>query len=393
MLELIDIRTLALSTSLILMLLAVVMVLYQAQRKVYRGFNSWVWSQIMFALGFLLQGTRDFLPGLIFILGGNGAIFAGFIFARRGYRKFFNRKPFSQHDDVIIPMLAIVLLMIFTFWQDRLNIRTVIVSFAVCWMSLRIAWELSIGISKEMKAGAWFGAIFFVMAGVITANRGFTAIAHPAQADIFYPSWINVSVYMFAILLVSASTFSSIMLTSTRLEMELKSAQEEMALLAHTDHLTGLYNRRYFMEYAQREFVRARRFNQSVSILFADLDHFKEINDTYGHTIGDNVLKRVGEIVQSQVRQVDLSARFGGEEFIILLIQGTVETIPNIAYRIWKTIEDDTLEVDDRQIPYTISIGVTSLQPEDTSIQDVIDRADEALYRAKENGRNQVQLS
>ena len=147
------------------------------------------------------------------------------------------------------------------------------------------------------------------------------------------------------------------------------------------------------MEYAHREFIRARRFNQSVSILFADLDHFKEINDTYGHTIGDNVLKRTGEIIQAHVRQVDLSARFGGEEFIILLIQGTVETIPNIAERIWKAIETDTLKVDDQQIPYTISIGVTSLQPKDKSIQDVIDRADEALYLAKKNGRNQVQIN
>jgi diguanylate cyclase (GGDEF)-like protein len=393
LLELIDVRTLALSTAFMLMLMTVVMVLYQAQRKVYEGFNLWVWSQSMFALGFLIQGTRDFLPGLISIIGGNGMIMAGFIFARRGYRKFFNRHPFNQYDDVIVTALSIILLFVFSYWQDRVNIRSAILAFAVCWMSLRTAWELSIGITKEMRSGAWFGAIFFLIAGLITAYRGFVAITHPEQVDIFVSSWANVSVFLFAVLLVTASSFSILMLTSTRLEMELKSAQEEMELLAHTDHLTGLYNRRYFMEYAQREFIRARRFNQSVSILFADLDYFKEINDKYGHRIGDKVLKRTGEIIQSHVRQVDLSARFGGEEFIILLIQGTAETMPNVAERIWKAIEADILEVDNQQIPYTISIGVASLQAKDKSVQDVIDRADTALYHAKKSGRNQVQMS
>ena len=393
MLNLIDIRTLALSSALTLMLLAVVMILYQAQRKVYRGFNSWVWAQSMFALGFLLLGARDLLPSFVPIIGGNGAILAGFVFARRGYRKFFSRQSFSQFDDIIIPTLSLVLLIIFTYWQDQLSYRTATVSLGVCWMSFRTTWELSVGITKEMRAGAWFGAIFFGVAGMMTAARGIAAITHPEQADVFISTWTNVSVYLFAILLVTASTVAAIMLTSTRLEMELKAAHEQMELLAHTDLLTGLYNRRYFMEYAQREFIRARRFNQSVSILFADLDRFKKINDTYGHAIGDDVLKRVGKVIQSHVRQVDLSARLGGEEFIILLIQGRGESLPNIAERLRHAIEKDTLEVNGQQIPYTISIGVTSLQPEDKSIQDVIDRADEALYRAKKNGRNQVQIS
>ena len=393
MLELIDVRTLALSTAFMLMLMTVVMVLYQVQRKVYQGFNLWVWAQSLFALGFLIQGTRDFLPDIIAIIVGNGLLMAGFIFARRGYRKFFDRRPYNQRGDIIVPILSIVLLLVFTYWQDRVDIRSAILAFAICWMSFRSAWELSIGITKEMRAGAWFGAIFFWISVLVTAYRGFVAITRPEEIDIFASSWTNVSLFLFAVLIVMASSFSILMMTSTRLELELKSAQAEMALLAHTDHLTGLYNRRYFMEYAQREFIRARRFNQSVSILFADLDRFKKINDSYGHTIGDKVMARVGEIIQLHVRQIDLSARFGGEEFIVLLIQGSIETMPNIAERIRKAIETDTLDMNGQQIPFTISIGATSLQPDDRSIQDVIDRADKALYSAKKNGRNQVQIS
>ena len=92
------------------------------------------------------------------------------------------------------------------------------------------------------------------------------------------------------------------MLTSTYLEMELKSAQDQMELFANTDLLTGLYNCRHFIESAQREFFRARRFNHTASVLFADLDRFKKINDTYGHSAGDAVLNRVGKIITSHVR-------------------------------------------------------------------------------------------
>ena len=105
-----------------------------------------------------------------------------------------------------------------------------------------------------------------------------------------------------------------------------------------------------------------------------------------------DVLKRVGEIIQSHVRQVDLSARLGGEEFIVLLIQGNENTNLTVAERIRKAIEDDIFELDTHQIRYTISIGVAALLPGDDSIQEVISRADEALYQAKENGRNQVNI-
>ena len=165
-----------------------------------------------------------------------------------------------------------------------------------------------------------------------------------------------------------------------------------MKLLANTDSLTGLYNRRYFTESAQRDFIRARRFNHSASVLFADLDHFKDINDTYGHSVGDAILIRTANIIHANVRQVDLSARLASEEFILLLIQSTENTILNAAERIKKAIEEDNFELDGHQINYTIIIGVAALCPDDISIQDLIDRADASLYRSRQNRRNQVQM-
>ena len=316
----------------------------------------------------------------------------GFIYARQGYRNFFDRKLFIQRDDIIVPVLAILLVSFFTCWKNRIDIRTSVIAISVFWMSIRITQELSIGIPAEMKTGAWFGAFFFGLTGVIFLFRGITATTQPDQIEFFIPSWTNVSVYSFAIFLAAASTFTSIMLTGARPEMELKSTQEQMKLLANTDSLTGLYNRRYFTESAQRDFIRARRFNHSASVLFADLDHFKDINDTYGHSVGDAILIRTANIIHANVRQVDLSARLASEEFILLLIQSTENTILNAAERIKKAIEEDNFELDGHQINYTIIIGVAALCPDDISIQELIDRADASLYPSRENGRNQVQM-
>lgn len=392
MLELIDIRTLAIGSVLILVILALVMILYQTQRKTYRGFRSWVWAQGMFALAYLAFGTRDILPDIFSIVLGNGMALTGFFFARQGFRKFFDRQPYTQRDNIIIPVFAILLLTLFTFQQNRVDIRMIVVGLSVAWMSFRIAYELFTGIPVEMRGGAWVGAVIFALAGIIALFRGITAMMHPEQVSFFSPTLTNISIYILAIFVGIASTFSAIMLTSTRLELELKTAQQQMELLAHTDPLTGLYNRRYFVESAQREFVRARRFKHTASVLFTDLDHFKQINDTYGHSVGDAVLTRVGKIISAHVRQVDLTARLGGEEFIVLLILGAEETLPNIADRIREAIERDVLELDGKTIRYTVSIGVAFLLPNDKSIQDLIDRADAALYRAKQNGRNQVQI-
>jgi len=129
-----------------------------------------------------------------------------------------------------------------------------------------------------------------------------------------------------------------------------------------------------------------------MSILFADMDFFKKINDTYGHDVGDTALIHVAQTIKRQVRQVDLVARYGGEEFIILLIMSKQDTNTNIAERIRQTLNNDALETNAQQIRFSVSIGITSLNPEDESIEDLIKRADAALYREKENGRNQVQV-
>jgi len=157
---------------------------------------------------------------------------------------------------------------------------------------------------------------------------------------------------------------------------------DEVKNLAFRDSLTNLYNRRYFFETAQKMFLTALRKKVPITILMADIDHFKKINDKYGHQMGDEVIKNSAKILKSSVRKNDIVARYGGEEFVVLLFDCNKENGYKVAEKIRKRVEESSLN----GLKYTISIGVTD---EGSSIDDMIYKADLALYEAKKE-RNKV---
>ena len=174
---------------------------------------------------------------------------------------------------------------------------------------------------------------------------------------------------------------------------ELKEAKKQLTIEATTDMLSGLYNRRYFFEASQISFYTAVRYNQTLSILMLDIDYFKKINDKYGHTFGDKVIRTVSNILKNLSRDSDIVARYGGEEFIILLPQTDINKAINLANRIRLEIQNKNIFFNtETPVNITISIGVTEFNHEnDVDIEGFITRSDNALYKAKENGRNQVQ--
>ncbi len=161
-------------------------------------------------------------------------------------------------------------------------------------------------------------------------------------------------------------------------------------LKANTDGLTGLYNHRHFHERLEQEIARSSRFGTVFSIIFADIDLFKVYNDNYGHLAGDEVLRRIGEYIKSSIRSIDIAARYGGEEFAIILPETRLIDTQVVAERIRKTIETKTTS---RAMPVTVSIGVASWPIDGVMKEELINRADRALYLAKQNGRNRICLS
>jgi len=173
----------------------------------------------------------------------------------------------------------------------------------------------------------------------------------------------------------------------------LKSVMGDLEARAYTDSLTGLFNRSYFFEKARLEVLAAKEAARPLSVIMFDLDHFKKVNDTYGHPGGDYVLKSVAFLAGSVIRKTDTLARYGGEEFCILLTETDVAAAAARAETIRRAISESQLVFEGRAIAVTSSFGVAELDPKQDhdSIEELLKRADAKLYAAKENGRNRVE--
>jgi len=180
-------------------------------------------------------------------------------------------------------------------------------------------------------------------------------------------------------------------LNTRRLAVELNAQKEQLQILSRTDGLTGLYNRSYLQSCLESEYARSCRLATPVALLMIDLDHFKSINDRFGHAGGDEVLRNFAELLRINLRCVDIIARYGGEEFAVILPQTDPAGAQQIAERLRKALAELTLPGIDCQ--FTFSAGVAPLRPDTASVEAWLAQADAALYAAKQQGRDRVVLA
>ncbi len=207
---------------------------------------------------------------------------------------------------------------------------------------------------------------------------------------------------LFALLISALIAFSLVGLD--RLLRAIRANQEQLTRLATTDALTGLASRRHLLAELEKELRRAERSGRPLSVLMIDLDHFKGINDRYGHAVGDEVLAAVAERCVARLRAVDLCGRIGGEEFVVLLPEADAEGALTTAERLRADLAETPIDTAGGPLGVTISIGVATHRPRSPSanenaddeatrrVQDLLQRADDALYRAKGGGRNCVRV-
>lgn len=172
-----------------------------------------------------------------------------------------------------------------------------------------------------------------------------------------------------------------------------KADKEQLERLVSFDSLTGLYNRQAVLGRLREAINHAQRYKENLSLIMLDIDHFKKVNDQYGHLVGDDVLEKVSTLIRDNIRNTDIVGRYGGEEFIIVLPQTDLHAARVVAERIRKIIE--TAKMKDfagNMFSITVSQGISGWEPDD-DIHSFISRADEALYKAKESGRNRVEVS
>ena len=177
-------------------------------------------------------------------------------------------------------------------------------------------------------------------------------------------------------------------------ELAMLAVGETLRYQATHDALTGLVNHAYGMEALWREFARSARSGRPISIVLADLDHFKAVNDLYGHAAGDRVLAETARRMSSKMRPYEVLARYGGEEFLAVLCECDAPEAEKMAERLRRVLADELFEVEGKRIALTASFGVASCSPaSDTPIEALVRLADEALYRAKARGRNCIRVA
>lgn len=169
------------------------------------------------------------------------------------------------------------------------------------------------------------------------------------------------------------------------------SLQRQLQFAATRDFMTGLYNRRAFMENAPLEISRARRNGKQIAMVIADIDNFKSVNDTYGHMVGDEVIRQVGSLLKSALRDFDLVGRIGGEEFAAAFVVDNREQMAQICERIRKSVEEKQIQAMEAVVRVTISVGA-ALLANDMALEVCLQQADQAMYQAKGAGKNRVAM-
>ncbi len=380
-----DLLTVLISISIINLLgMIVIFLLWRQYRQRFNGIGFWLVNFSLQFFALVLLSFRNLIPDLFSVLISNTMIITGLIFLLFGFGKFLSTRV-NHNLNYAILILYVILHAYFSLVNPDLTLRKIVFSMATILIFTQC---LELLVRREIRVQQ----INSIGVGLICAGLVISSLARVIIAMILPPDqlFLASNVYDTAVLLVYqflhiALTFSLTLMITRRLSNQL----EDMAM---KDGLTGLINRRYFFIRGLEEVKRTLRYKNPLSVIMLDIDHFKRINDTFGHEAGDKTLVCIASILTRNVREVDLAARLGGEEFAILVPNTNAADALVLAERLRHEIETTSCSSLAGKANVTASIGVASLTQEMTDLDALLRDADTAMYQAKGRGRNRVVL-
>lgn len=338
------------------------------------GLAYWAAGPALVFLSTLLFGARGVFPELLTVVVANFLLMTGVVTLYIGSRQFY-RVPVDLRPWVGAILAITAINAWYVFVTPYYNARLLTVAGFLAVVFLRHA--LLIGRSGGRAFSARYVLVVLLIEAMVLLLRALSALsresAHLLEASPIQTLYITA--YAVAMLML---TVGLVLLAADRL-------REELEHIARHDPLTGILTRRALIDTCELELARCRRHDRPMTLLMLDLDHFKAVNDTHGHLMGDTVLLDFVARTDDLLRQVDSFGRYGGEEFVVLLPETDAANALVVAERI-RGIAGTTAGLP----RYTVSIGVASRRPEDTGVGEMLSRADAALYRAKADGRNCV---
>jgi diguanylate cyclase (GGDEF)-like protein len=350
-----------------------------------RSAVEWAVGSFAVALGLLLVGLRDMIPLWVSAVLGNNLLFCGFLFF---YRAVCRLLEVPQRNQPLV-LAAVVYFLLFHLsvtlgMPVRYRIAMVSVMLALVAISMIRVSRQPHPSRQHTQSALLLMQGFYGIVLVTAVGRGIHSAFFTSGATlIFEPTLVQIVSFLGYYFALIGAGIAFLLLQSAM-------AYHDLALVANNDMLTGVRNRRNFMDMAERDLALAQRMWRPLTVMMLDLDHFKRINDEFGHLTGDEALRRFGEILRGTVRSVDLVGRYGGEEFCIVLSDTTPEVARHTAERIRSEFAAVEILLNNRRVPLSVSIGIagTLASGEARSMQQLINAADIALYDAKHAGRN-----
>lgn len=383
-----DIITLAVIGLVLHTALFLVLFLTYATRKTYPGFRSWTASQACWVVAGATFFSRPWIGETVSIVVSNPFYLLCCFFIRQGMARFYGYdKDRVWFRATLAVLLASMLTSIwYKFVDDNVNMRIAGHSLGLSFLLLSAAVEPLVRGKIRSPIQVVLSACMIATSAVLLVRTWF-ALTRPVYSDLFAQDVLLKPALILAFFSMVMIVYGFIALTHERMERELLDTRERLEQLANTDELTGLTNRRHLTETARHYIRLARRYRHPVSFIIFDLDHFKHVNDSFGHGAGDDVLTAIAAQCRTVLRDVDTLARWGGEEFAVLMPETGLEEALRTAERL-RLLLRELRPVHNEDIRTTASFGVAVLA--DESFEELAARADEALYRAKHEGRDRV---
>jgi diguanylate cyclase (GGDEF)-like protein len=376
-----DVKTLYLSNVAVLFLSAAASFYFWRQHRDVAGLRWWSLGTVVSGTGLLALGLFGPKPPLPIGSVAATLIIAGYIMVLESIRRF-NGKAAAKARIAWLTLAFAAIFGIAVYMGANLSQRASIVSFALSLCAGFSGWQVFRGGKQEpLRARLPMAVIFAVMAAILV-TRASLPLLHPAisDAESFYDPLHGVVPLVNSIIVVCLS-IGVIMMANEQVSGRYRKH-------AQTDELTELPNRRFFLEQAERRSRAADGTGATCCILMMDLDHFSEVNESFGHAGGDQALVAFARLLREQLRPMDLVGRYGGEEFCALLPDVGMIEATRVANRLREAVAGRVIEMRGRALRITISIGVAPLR--DGDLRASIRSADEALYQAKALGRDRV---
>jgi diguanylate cyclase (GGDEF)-like protein len=376
----IDIRTFMLVLAIGNIGFALLMAGYARTAADNPAMRVWAWAKLVLGCAHLLGWLRPDLPYLAITIAANSALILGTALELAAYCMFFG---FTRWKRVLYPCAALALLIFHgaRFSHASPNDLMVIMAIILAMFTGAMAWILLRPGAGHSLLRRLIGVNDFVFFVAMSA-RAYSGIVHRDMA-VFSPGMVQTVTYLASYLLMIVNGFGFLLLCKEK-------DDQKMALLATIDSLTGLVNRRAFFERTEGARLLAGRMRSPIALMMIDIDHFKRLNDRFGHATGDEALCVFAATAQQALREHDIMGRLGGEEFALVLPGTDLEGALQAAERLRTAVSAAVLPTSGNEYTMTVSIGVVVIDPNE-HINAALARADHALYAAKSAGRDRVE--